>query len=92
VVRAEELSVELISVVMRWQAGNGVITEAEYSPMLEAVTRKRLVTTLHTVEDIVFSAVICNVWRLAVALLLLIVPSLCGKMVNKSSYQSKSCL
>jgi hypothetical protein len=42
--------------------------EAEESPLLEAVTRKRLVMTLQSREDLVFAAVICNVWKLAMAL------------------------
>jgi hypothetical protein len=42
--------------------------EAEESPLLEAVTGKRLVKTLQTGEEVVFAAVICKVWRLAMAL------------------------
>jgi hypothetical protein len=37
---------ELNSVVKWWPAWNGVSTEAEESPLLEAVTGKRLVKTL----------------------------------------------
>jgi hypothetical protein len=51
-----------------WPAGNGVSAEAEESPLLEAVSRKRLVQTLQVGEDLVFAAVICKVWRSAVAL------------------------
>jgi hypothetical protein len=39
----------------------------EYLP-LEAVTRKRLLTTLQAGEDLVLAAVICKVWTLAMAL------------------------
>jgi hypothetical protein len=42
--------------------------EAEESPLLQAVSRKRLVKTLQAGEDLVFVAVICKVWRLAMAL------------------------
>jgi hypothetical protein len=42
--------------------------EAEESPMLEAVARKRRVKTLQAGEDLVFAAVICKVWRLQMAL------------------------
>jgi hypothetical protein len=52
-----------------------VSAEAKESPLLEAVTRKRLVKTLQAGEDLVLAAVICEVWRLAVALLLLVLPS-----------------
>jgi hypothetical protein len=38
------------------------------SPMLEAVTRKRLVKKLHAGEDLVFAAVICELWKSAIAL------------------------
>jgi hypothetical protein len=37
---------ELSSVVTRWPAGNDVNAEAEECPLLEAVTRKRLVETV----------------------------------------------
>jgi hypothetical protein len=43
-------------------------SEAEESPMLEAVARKRLVKTLQAGEDLVFVAVICKVWILQMAL------------------------
>jgi hypothetical protein len=72
VIRAEELSVgaglKLISVVRLWRAGNGVSAGAEYSSLLEAVIWKRLVTTLQAVEDFMFTAVICKVLRLTMAL------------------------
>jgi hypothetical protein len=45
-----------------------VSVEAEESPLLEAVTRKRLVKTQQAGEDLVFATVICKLWRLAVAL------------------------
>jgi hypothetical protein len=40
-----ETSLEFSSVVRRWPAGHGVSAEAEESPLLEAVTRERLVKT-----------------------------------------------
>jgi hypothetical protein len=42
--------------------------EAEESPLLTSVTRKRLLKTLRTGKDLVFAAVICEVWRTAKAL------------------------
>jgi hypothetical protein len=45
-----------------------VSAEAEESPLLEAVTRKRLVKTLQSGEDLVFAAVICKKWRSEMAL------------------------
>jgi hypothetical protein len=44
------------------------VREIEGSPLLEAVTREMLVKILQAGEDIVFIAVFCKVWRLAVAL------------------------
>jgi hypothetical protein len=41
-----------------------VRSEAEESPMLEAVAKKRLVKTFQAGEDLMFEAVICIVWRL----------------------------
>jgi hypothetical protein len=58
------------------------VREAEASPLLEAVTRDRLLKTLQVGDDLVFAAVICIAWRLAVALQLFVVPS----RVNKSQY------
>jgi hypothetical protein len=41
------VSVEAISsVVRRWPAGNGVSVEVEESPLLESVTKKRLVDSV----------------------------------------------
>jgi hypothetical protein len=58
-----------MSLVERYSPdSNDVSVEAEESPLLEAVTRKRLLKTLQAGKDLVFAAVICNVWRLAVAL------------------------
>jgi hypothetical protein len=51
-----------VQLLRRWPDENGVIAEAEESPILEAVTRKRLVKTLQAAEDLVFAALICNVW------------------------------
>jgi hypothetical protein len=42
--------------------------EAEESLLLEAVARERLVKTMQAGEDLVFAAVICKVWKLAIAL------------------------
>jgi hypothetical protein len=40
------LRLQFSSVVRRWLAGNGVSAEAEESPLLEAVTEKRLMDTV----------------------------------------------
>jgi hypothetical protein len=61
-------SSELSSVVRQWPDGNGVGTEAEESPLSEAVTGKRLMKTLQAGKDLVCALVICKVWRLAMAL------------------------
>jgi hypothetical protein len=45
---------------------NEVNAEADESPLLEAVTRERLKT--QQTEDLAYAAVICKVWRLAMAL------------------------
>jgi hypothetical protein len=42
--------------------------EAEESSLLEVVARERLVKTLHAENDLVFAAMICKVWRSAMAL------------------------
>jgi hypothetical protein len=42
--------------------------EAEESPMIGAVARKRVVKTLQAREDLVFGAVICKVWRMQIEL------------------------
>jgi hypothetical protein len=42
--------------------------EAEKSPLLEAVTRERLVKTEQAGKGLAGSIVICELWRLAVAL------------------------
>jgi hypothetical protein len=42
--------------------------ETEESPLLEAVTRERLVKTQQTREGLADAVVICELWRLAVAL------------------------
>jgi hypothetical protein len=38
------------------------------SPLLEAVARERLLKTLQARENLMFAAVFCKVWSLAVAL------------------------
>jgi hypothetical protein len=43
-------------------------TEAEESPLLEAVTRERLVKAQKAEKDLACAVVICELWRLAVAL------------------------
>jgi hypothetical protein len=45
-----------------------VTAEAEESPLLEAVTGKRLVKTLQAEKDLVCAVVNCKVWGLAMAL------------------------
>jgi hypothetical protein len=42
--------------------------EAEESPLLEAVTRQRLAKTQHAGKGLAGAVVICELWRLAVAL------------------------
>jgi hypothetical protein len=42
--------------------------EAEESPLLEAVTRERLMKTQQTGKDLAYAVVIFKVWRLAMAL------------------------
>jgi hypothetical protein len=44
------------------------VWEAEESPLLEAVARKRLVKKLQAGKFLVGAMVICDLWRLAVAL------------------------
>jgi hypothetical protein len=50
------------------QGSNDVSTEAEESPLLEAVTRKRLLKIQQAGKDLAGVAVICKLWRLAMAL------------------------
>jgi hypothetical protein len=52
--------------------------------VIEAVAKKRLLKTLQIDEDLALAAVICEVWRSAMALQLRAVPS----GVNKSNIQS----
>jgi hypothetical protein len=42
--------------------------EAEEFPLLKSVARKRLAETLQAGAHLVFAAVICELWRSAVAL------------------------
>jgi hypothetical protein len=42
--------------------------EAEESPLLEAITRERLVKILQAEKDLACAVVICKVWRMAMAL------------------------
>jgi hypothetical protein len=50
------------------------VCEAEASPVLEAIARERLVTQ-QTGKDLMGAVVICELWRLAVALYLLLLTS-----------------
>jgi hypothetical protein len=52
-----------------------VSAKAEKSPLLEAVTRKRMLKTLQTGDDLMFAAVIYKAWRLAVLVQLLVAPN-----------------
>jgi hypothetical protein len=45
-----------------------VSAEAQETPLLEAVTRERLVKTLQAGKGLVRALVNCKVWRLATAL------------------------
>jgi hypothetical protein len=45
----------------------GLIGAVEESPLLETVSRERLVKTQQT-EDLVCAVVICNVWKLVIVL------------------------
>jgi hypothetical protein len=52
-----------------WEpASNEVSAEAEESPLLESVTKERLVKTQQDGKDLACAVVICKVWRLAMAL------------------------
>jgi hypothetical protein len=44
------------------------VREAEESPLLEAVARERLVKTQQAGKSLAGTVVICELWRLAVAL------------------------
>jgi hypothetical protein len=46
----------------------GLSSEAEESPLLEAVTRERLMKTQQAGKGLTGAVVICELWRLAVAL------------------------
>jgi hypothetical protein len=48
--------------------GEDLSEEAEESPLLEAVTRERLVMTQQAGKDLACAVVICKVWRLAMTL------------------------
>jgi hypothetical protein len=43
------------------------VWEAEKSPLLAAIAREQLMKTLQAGEDLVLAAMICEVWRLAMA-------------------------
>jgi hypothetical protein len=44
------------------------VREAEESPLLEAVARKRLLKTQQTGKGLAYAVVICKMWRLAISL------------------------
>jgi hypothetical protein len=48
--------------------GQDLSAEAEESPLLEAVTRERLVKTPQAGKALAGAVVICELWRVAVAL------------------------
>jgi hypothetical protein len=54
-------------VTIRYQETSSENTAEEY-PLLEAVTRKRLVKTLQAGKDLEFAAVIFKVWKTAIML------------------------
>jgi hypothetical protein len=64
-------NLELSSVVRRWPAGKDVSAEARIS----VVRCRYQETTLQAGEDLVIAAVTCKVYRLAMALQLLVAPS-----------------
>jgi hypothetical protein len=51
------------------------VREAEESALLEAIARERLVKTHRAGRGLADAVVICELWRLAVALQQLVVPS-----------------
>jgi hypothetical protein len=55
---------------VRWELRfrQDLSVEAEESPLLEAVTRERLVKTEQAGKDLACAVVICKMWRLAMAL------------------------
>jgi hypothetical protein len=61
--------------VVRWSPFRDLNAQTEESPLLEAVTRERMVKTHQAGKDLACTVVICEMWRLMVALLLLVVPS-----------------
>jgi hypothetical protein len=80
------LTLSLVS--RRLPGSNGVSAKAEESPLLDAVTRKRLLKTLQAGDNLVFGAVICKAWRLTATVII------CGfisflTVVNKSIHQQK---
>jgi hypothetical protein len=64
------------------------VWEAEESPLLTSVIRKRLLKTMRAGEDLLFAVAICKLWRLAVALLINCSSESCVQVVNKSVHQS----
>jgi hypothetical protein len=71
-IRREGAIVDLIIQRIKFRVirltGRTGVGEAEESPLLTTVTRKRLLKTLRAAEDLVFPAVICKAWRSAIAL------------------------
>jgi hypothetical protein len=62
------LTVDKISVAGYSPDSNDVSTEAEESPLLEAVARERLLEAQQAGKDLAGAVVICEVWRSAIAL------------------------
>jgi hypothetical protein len=56
------------STVVEYSLDSNVHTEAEESPLLEAVAKECLVKTQQAGKGLAGAVVICKVWRLAVAL------------------------
>jgi hypothetical protein len=64
--------------------------EAKKYPLIEAVARERLVKTTQAGRGLAGAVVISEMWRLAVALYQLVIPSGVYKVFNKSIHQTKS--
>jgi hypothetical protein len=67
-----------------------LIAEAEEFPVLEVVTRERLVKAQQIGKHLAHALVTCKAWILAMALQLLCSSESCCKVVNKSNIQSKN--
>jgi hypothetical protein len=58
--------------------------EAEESPLLEAIAREHLVKTHKAGKGLTGAVVICELWRLAISLLITCSSKWCVQVVNKS--------